>query len=94
MKIMLSAALLAALIAPVRAEEKPAAGAPKPEAVAERKEFREKMKADREAFRAKQDAKRKAHRERMKEMRKKHQKDRKEAKTEAAAEAPPAPVVP
>ncbi|MDP3543354.1 MAG: hypothetical protein Q8T11_12870 [Elusimicrobiota bacterium] len=94
MKIMLSAALLAALAAPVLADDKPAAGGPKAEAVAERREFKEGMKSERKEFRAKQHEKRKAHRSKMKEMRKKNKKERKEAKTEAAADAPPAPVAP
>lgn len=94
MKIMLSAALLAALFAPVRAEEKPAAGGPKAEVRAEHREFKKEMKADRKEFKAKQHEKRKAHRRKMKDMRKKGKKERKDAKTEDAVAAPPAPVAP
>lgn len=93
MKIMLSAALLLALIAPVRAEDKPAAapGGGNPEIKAEREEFKKEMKAEREAFKEKQHEKRKAHREKMRGMHQKARQERKEKKAAAAPEAPPAP---
>ncbi len=94
MKIMLSAALLAALTVPVRAEDKPAGGGPKAEVRAEHREFKKEMKADRKEFKAKQREKRKAHMRKMKDKRHKAKKQRKAARTEAAAEAPPAPVAP
>lgn len=92
MKMILSAALLLALIVPVRAEDKPAAGGPTPEMKAEHQEFKKEMKADRQAFKEKQHEKRKAHREKMKGMRHKAKEERKEKKTEVAPEAAPAPV--
>ena len=48
MKIMLLAAFLLALIVPVRAEDKPAAGGENPEIKAERQEFIKEMKAEQE----------------------------------------------
>jgi hypothetical protein len=90
MKFILSAALLLALIAPVRAEDKPAAGGGTPELPAERQEFKKEIKAEREAFKEKQQEKRKAHREKVKEIRQKAKQERKEKKA-AAAEVAPAP---
>jgi len=92
MKMILSAALLLALIAPVRAEDKPAAGGPTPEMKAEHQEFKKEMKEERKAFKEKQHEKRKAHKEKMKSMRHKAKEERKEKKTEVAPEAAPAPV--
>lgn len=92
MNIILPAALLLALIAPVRAEDKPAAGGPTPEMQAEHQEFKKEMKEERKAFKEKQHEKRKAHKEKMKAMRRKAKQERKEAKTEAAPEGAPAPV--
>ena len=83
MKILLSAVLLSALIIPVRAEDKPAAGG-NPETQAERHEFHKEMKADRKAFKEKQHEKRKAHREKMKEMRHQARQEHRHKKAEAA----------
>lgn len=83
MKIMLSAALLLVLFAPVRAEDKPAAGG-NPEIKAEHQAFKKEMKSEREAFKEQQHEKRKAHREKMKGLRHKARQERKEKKAEAA----------
>lgn len=91
MKMILSAALLLALLVPVRAEDKPAAGGPTPEMKAEHQEFKKEMKADRQAFKAKQHEKRKAHKEKMKSMRRKAKEERKEKKAAAATEVAPVP---
>ena len=88
MKILLSAALLSALIVPVHAEDKPAAGG-NPEIRAERHEFHKEMKAERRAFKEKQHEKRQAHREKMRDMRHKARQEHKHKKAEAA----PTPVV-
>jgi hypothetical protein len=90
MKMILSAALLLALIAPVRAEDKPAGG-PNPEMKAEHQEFKKEMKEERQAFKEKQQEKRKAHRDKMKGMRKKAREERKEKKAEASTETAPVP---
>ena len=90
MKIMLLAACLLALIAPLRAEDKPAGGGGNSQIKAEHQEFKKEMKAEREAFKEKQQEKRKAHREKMKSMREKSKQERKEKKA-AAADAAPAP---
>ena len=90
MKIMLLAAFLLALVVPVRAEDKPAAGGGNPQIKAEHQEFKKEMKAEREAFKEKQQEKRKAHREKMKGVREKSKQERKEKKA-AATETAPAP---
>lgn len=92
MKIMLLAAFLLALIVPVRAEDKRAAGGGNPEIKAERQEFKKEMKAEREAFKEKRHEKRKAHREKVKEMRQKAKHVRKEKKAVASPAGAPAPV--
>lgn len=92
MKIMLLASFLIALIAPARAEDKPAAGGGNPEIQAERQEYKKERQADREAFKEKRKEKREAHKGKIKEMRKKARKERMEKK-EGAAEAAPAPAV-
>ncbi|PIR19346.1 MAG: hypothetical protein COV48_02480 [Elusimicrobia bacterium CG11_big_fil_rev_8_21_14_0_20_64_6] len=91
MKIILSAVLLSALVAPVFAEEKPAGGG-NPEIQAERRAFKKEMKEERQTFKKKRHEKRKAHRQEMKGMRQKARKERKEKKAEAAAKTAPAPI--
>jgi hypothetical protein len=89
MKIMLLAAFAIALVAPARAEDKPAAGAGgSPEIQAEKQEFKKDVQADRAAYKEKLHEKRKAHREKMKGLRQKAKTQRQEKKADAAASAP------
>jgi hypothetical protein len=85
MKTLFAFAVLAALVAPVRADDKPAA-AGNGDMKNEQQQYHQDMKQDNETFHKEMKEKREAHRKEMKEKRKAHREKMKQMKQEKKAE--------